>query len=362
LDSTSVAASLRAVRPDARIVALAVPFHDARADERALQAMVAEHVGAELRWAPLDGQDAFCGDPVELLNKLGTPPVAPNHYFVERVAAAGQDAGIDIALDGIDGDGVVGGNWNYLSDLFMRGRWRSLTRERDALSRVYGVAPQAANKWYIAQPLVPAAIRHGLAVLRRRTSGFEFLQPQLRPAARRASYAAPWRPGLSFAANERSMLDNGAAPAVLEAIDETWLARGITPAHPFTDRRLIAYCLGLPREQKVRLGMTKVVLRNAMRGSLPPEVTERAVKAALGTSFFAGLSGTGQVPLRKGLSLALSNMDAWVLPEAIASMRDMPLAGPEPFRTAFLAIWRSWVDGDIGTSAGGRVAVLREAE
>lgn len=346
LDSTSIAATLRAARPDADLVALAVPFTDPRADERGLQALVARHLGAELHWAPLDGHDPFCGDPIETLERLGAPPIAPNHFFVERVATAGHDAGVEVALDGIDGDGVVGGNWTYLSDLLVTGRWRSLKRETRAMAEVHHVDPKAIRRAYMIDPLIPGGVRRAIARARKRPIAPAFLAPRLHKAAQRARFRKPTRPGASFTANERLLLNPGVAPAVLEAIDEAWIAKGIEPAHPFTDRALIAFCLGLPREQKVRAGMTKIVLRNAMRGLLPPEVTERAAKAEMAGSFFAGLSGSVGGPLSKGLALAPSNLSPWVHQHAIEAM-SADGGSVEAFRTAFLAIWRAWADGSM---------------
>jgi asparagine synthase (glutamine-hydrolysing) len=263
----------------------------------------------------------------------------------------GALAGVEVALDGIDGDGVVAGNWTYLSDLAVTGRWSRLRRETRALATVHGVHPNVAHARFVRDPLIPAPVRRAIASARHRTN--TDFQPRFRAKATRATTAGPWRPGASFAANERLLLHPGVAPAVLEAIDEAWLQRGIEPAHPFMDRRVIEYCMGLPREQKVRAGYTKVVLRNAMRGVLPTEVTDRAAKAEMGSSFIAGLLGTGWGPLSQGLSLAPSNLSHWLGPNAFARMAQADGPSLEPYRTAFLAIWRAWADGTIAAQPQG---------
>ena len=40
---------------------------------------------------------------------------------------------------------------------------------------------------------------------------------------------------------------------------------------PFLDYRLVEYVFGLPPDQKINRGVTKVILRNAMRGIIPEE-------------------------------------------------------------------------------------------
>jgi asparagine synthase (glutamine-hydrolysing) len=49
------------------------------------------------------------------------------------------------------------------------------------------------------------------------------------------------------------------------------------------DYRLVEYAFGLPPEQKIDQGVTKVVLRRAMKGTLPEAIRSRKDKMAFGT-------------------------------------------------------------------------------
>lgn len=313
LDSTSIAATVRVVAPGVELKALAVPFDEPRADERALQRLVAERVSAELIWAPLGDANPFGDGPFDMLERFGTPPVAPNQFFVDRVVEAGARANIDLALDGIDGDAAVGGNWTYLSDLLVRGRLGTLRREANAIRERHHVGRKALLKNYVLDPL------------------------------RRE----PYKLGRMFHANEMLGVSPGVAPAVLETIDEAWQRKGIRTAHPFMDRRVMEFCLGLPREQKVRNGMTKVILRNAMQLPLPPEVTERAAKAELASSFFSGLYGTGRPLVEQGLGWAAANPSSWTRPDGVVALIEAFRAGGDGFdayRVASIEYWRHWLD------------------
>jgi asparagine synthase (glutamine-hydrolysing) len=47
---------------------------------------------------------------------------------------------------------------------------------------------------------------------------------------------------------------------------------------PFLDYRLVEFIFGLPFEQKIEGGVTKIILRNAMKGILPEEIRNRMDK------------------------------------------------------------------------------------
>jgi asparagine synthase (glutamine-hydrolysing) len=55
--------------------------------------------------------------------------------------------------------------------------------------------------------------------------------------------------------------------------------RGFELRHPFHDRRLAEFALALPEEQRWRPGMTKFVVREAMRGMLPESIRARPDKS-----------------------------------------------------------------------------------
>lgn len=64
-------------------------------------------------------------------------------------------------------------------------------------------------------------------------------------------------------------------PRLLHYEDRNSMAFSIEARLPFLDYRLIEYIFNLPFDQKIKEGVTKVVLRDAMRGTLPEEVRNR---------------------------------------------------------------------------------------
>ena len=72
-------------------------------------------------------------------------------------------------------------------------------------------------------------------------------------------------------------------PALLHYEDRNSMAFSLETRLPFLDYRLIEYVFGLPPEQKINRGVTKVILRNTMRGIIPERIRNRADKMAFGT-------------------------------------------------------------------------------
>jgi asparagine synthase (glutamine-hydrolysing) len=75
----------------------------------------------------------------------------------------------------------------------------------------------------------------------------------------------------------------------------------VEPRHPFLDSRLVELALALPGDQKLRRGVTRAVLREAMAGLLPEEIRWRRGKANHGPIIPHALARAG--PLRLGAAL-----------------------------------------------------------
>ena len=109
------------------------------------------------------------------------------------------------------------------------------------------------------------------------------------------------------------------------------MAHGIEARVPFLDHRLVEYALGIPATQKIRGAQGKRVLRRAMAGILPAEVTARKDKLGYPTPF-AAWSRT-------------------VLREAIDSLlEDVALKRAWYDAAGVRAIWRRHLAGQVDAS------------
>lgn len=199
-----------------------------------------------------------------------------------------RQRGFQVVLDGIDGDVTVSYGFVYLQELARSGAWLTLFREALGLTRNFldGDASPFSVVWkHGLRPLLPwqGKPRHGFVN-----------EPIVRPDfARRMDFAERID---RLERHERSLrtskayhcdeIVHGIVVGSLEKTNKLSSAFGIEPRHPFFDKRLIEFCVSLPREQRIRDGWTRAIVRRALSDLLPEKVLYRGGKWAP-TSYFA---------------------------------------------------------------------------
>jgi asparagine synthase (glutamine-hydrolysing) len=83
-------------------------------------------------------------------------------------------------------------------------------------------------------------------------------------------------------------LTSALIPSMFEWDNRVTTAFGLEGRHPFSDVRLVEFCLALPPEQKLANGWTRAIMRHAMAGLLPEKVRWRGGKTANSAGFFRG--------------------------------------------------------------------------
>jgi asparagine synthase (glutamine-hydrolysing) len=400
LDSSSIACTARAVHPStasepvrtfsAVFPGLPEPERQIVDESRYIDAVVATggfqpHLVHADQHTPLEALD-------DVLWHLDEAPLAYNLYMHRALYGAAQRSGSRVFLDGIDGDFTVGYGYERLAAFARAERWDSFEQEVRALSAVneaHGLRPRhfvqdfalpycdelaRGGRWLtwarttreltrrFGTSRRRLLIHHGLrplatAVLSpaaprvRRNNGFSVVDPGF---ARRVGLAArPRLEGADASADDRGTgktrwPDLSGYQYVLEIADRTASAFSLEPRYPFFDRRLFEFCLGLPPEQRLSGGWTRIILRRAMEGVLPPEIQWRPMKQNLGPNFDRGLR-TGD---RRMLDAAVHRSDALIgeycdLPGLRARyqrlFREPGQARPEDglilYRVAVLARW-----------------------
>ena len=94
---------------------------------------------------------------------------------------------------------------------------------------------------------------------------------------------------------------------------------GLEPRDPLDDRRIVEFALGIPEDQRRRAGITKVVLRNAVRGLIPQSVASRRDKADYAHLFAEELLRQGGRRLFTDLESARRG---WVDQDRVLAMYD----------------------------------------
>jgi asparagine synthase (glutamine-hydrolysing) len=203
------------------------------------------------------------------------------------VMALAREQGVTVLLDGQGADESLGGYHMYFGSLFRElagaARLPSLTREvaryadRYGWRRLGGVAYYASPE-RLTDPL--RGLRRGLGI------DAEFAAAHgSPPAAARSPFRDPLRGAL-----ERSMTAT-MLPALLRYADRSSMAHAREVRLPYLDHRLVELAFRMPASLKVSGGVTKRVLRLAMRDYLPPSVLRRRDKIGFAPPQAAWLRG-----------------------------------------------------------------------
>jgi len=237
-------------------------------DERSFIEMVARQTGVETNYVFPKVEDLFrelsC-----LLWHQDEPFGSTSIYAQWDVMRLARERGVTVLLDGQGGDELLAG---YLPSF-------------------YFVLRQALTRLDIG-----CLVSEGLGLLRnhaqmtkqlgKRMSGILFPKTKEEIEWSDERFRKKYFRRLSEPAKFDNDLDNylyhifrySKLPGLLHYEDRNSMAFSIETRLPFLDYRLVEYSFSLPREMKIRNGMTKSILRDAMKGILPEKVRKRVDK------------------------------------------------------------------------------------
>jgi asparagine synthase (glutamine-hydrolysing) len=261
-------------------------FDDRMYDERPFIEEVTRQTGARPYYTFPQGKDLF--DQIAKVIWHQDEPFGSTSIFAQwHVMKLAAENGVKVLLDGQGADELLAGYHGYFGSYYIelarRLRLGSLVKELVDYRKLHG-AYQPMIYAAAIRALLPGPL---LALLRR--------MPGIRALARRSAMGTPWldrdfekahRTESPLPAKFRSDLKNhlyslfmySSLPGLLHYEDRNSMAFSLEARVPFLDYRLIEYIFSLPSEQKLGSGMTKVVLRNAMKGILPETVRTRVDK------------------------------------------------------------------------------------
>ena len=159
--------------------------------------------------------------------------------------------------------------------------------------------------------------------------GWELDAPWSRPPGERPPVTTEWL--------SRMMLTTTTLPMLLHWEDRNSMAHSIEARVPFLDHRLIEFTLSLPDEFKTRDGVTKRILKSAMRAAMPAKVIDRTDKKGFATPEERWLRADPKGEFR-ALLLAAADENPQVLDAAaVRAEFDLFLQRRQPFSNVF---WR----------------------
>lgn len=309
VDSSSVTVAASVVADGCtRPRAFSLSFADPEADERKYARDVAAR--ARIRLAVASGSDPDVRPrPSAARDVHAWLRDGPADRWKRRI----REGGIAVVLTGQGGDtGFYGSHYAY-ADLLRNGRaiaalrqWQIDRRDPD-----FGATPRdflSAGVW----PLLPAALRQLVRPVARGIGGVTVIPSWIDSQfARRIDLADRLRPddgvrraGRAARDDARCAYETGWMTLYRENAERDSLEAGLEERHPFLDRRVVEFALGLPDDQRRRGTMTRYVVRRALQDLLPPSIAARTSAGIGSARVVRGIEGLGGAALFDDLSLA----------------------------------------------------------
>ncbi len=289
LDSSAVtcaALSLSAQRP---WPVFSSTFEGLASDERCYAALIADRAGVQPHWVS-PGPEACWQALPRIVAQMEEPFTHLNAVTLWHLLREAHQAGVRVVLNGHGGDEALAGYRKdtvfRCADLLRQGRWAALGAELDAARRLEGTRRAElvlASAGLIARRAVPDRLKDAV----RRVPGYAAWRlSHLQPAfVRRAQdYVHAPRRQTSFLAESAEMSYRlYPIPGWLRAEDRLGMAQAVESRSPFLDYRLVEFCLRLPGEVKLRGGVRKRLLREAVGDLLPSAIRDRQDKMGFPT-------------------------------------------------------------------------------
>lgn len=290
LDSSSIACTARKLLPtDEKIHTFSIIFDSVPAsDEREYMQVVLDQGGFKPHFVHGDEVSPFM-DFGQNLNWEDQPNLGPNMFLHCSVYQQASHHGLHVLLDGLGGDQVAAHGIVRITELAHQGKWLTALKEAKSYTdwRNLSLPSLIYNRMLI--PVIPAPLQRiaiGLRKIGKKKNKIldhprEWLRKEhLRRDRQVVSYNI-----LDAKQNHYQHIMQAANTSGLSLVNYASSAVGIESRYPFFDIRLIEYCLALPSEQKMSSGKTRLVLRRAMKNTLPEEIQWRPSKGNLSYNY-----------------------------------------------------------------------------
>jgi asparagine synthase (glutamine-hydrolysing) len=285
-------------------------FPDTPVDERSYADLVIQQTGVQPEYVTPTPADflAHIDDVVYHLEGLDAGLMIQLWVIYRRL----RECGVVVTLDGHGGDELLGGYPHYTIDaLYDAGSWPTHPRRYLELLDIYrGLTTSPADAGPRNELGQVTWDTHAwLRNLRRlaRRAGLWFqpagqgapLAHWLGPTLVKIEAAPPTPsdelPGASLL--RRTLyrdFHSTVLPVILRNYDRLSMAHGVEVRMPFLDWRLVTFAFSLPDTSLLGQGYTKLVLRRAMRQTLPPAILNRRDKIGFSLPMSQWLSGEGR--------------------------------------------------------------------
>lgn len=222
------------------------------------------------------------------------PFFAANLFLNWCLLSKANKEGINIILDGFDGDSTISYGKGYFNELLKSMNVMKFVKESFKYSKLRNLN---SNRFFIGnliENFTPKLLKKIKKYRVKTTINPQNLQDiineqfsheinidEIVNSVPLDQINAPKKPR----DHHYNRINSGLLQFGIEINDKIGGAFGIEQRYPFFDVRLIEFCLSLPTQYKLSEGWDRIILRRAMNNILPPKIQWRILKSKLGANF-----------------------------------------------------------------------------
>jgi asparagine synthase (glutamine-hydrolysing) len=216
----------------------------------------------------------------EMLSFHDEPVCTVTWYSLYLISKKLKERRVPVVLNGHGGDEILAGYWDHyhyhFHDLLAAGRNEEREHEILAWKQNHGREVSELARY---EDMIPLLLKGKMPWESRFADYRRCLRIGDHPALGESAWPMPMPYRSSLNNRMHSELFFETVPAVLRPEDRNTMSQSIESRSPFLDYRLAEICFSLDGSLKIRNGLGKWILREAMRGILPESVRTRKDKS-----------------------------------------------------------------------------------
>jgi asparagine synthase (glutamine-hydrolysing) len=247
-------------------------FENIAYDERSFIETVINQTGAEKNYVFPQPENVF-EDLAQITWHQDEPFGSTSIYAQWNVMRAAKERGVTVLLDGQGADELLAGYtpsfYVLFAELLKGAHFGQFVKAIKGFKNRQGCFP-SRERMFAA--LIPSWAKHWAWQVMK--EGIEWSEEGFRKRYLRI-FPRPEKFKDTLSNYLYQLFRFTSLPGLLHYEDRNSMAFSLETRLPFLDYRLVEYVFSLPVDQKIKEGVTKVVLRNALKGILPEEIRNR---------------------------------------------------------------------------------------
>jgi asparagine synthase (glutamine-hydrolysing) len=304
LDSSSIIC-LMAQFVDEPVSAFSVAYDDKGFSERRFMQAMTDALPLRAHTVMPTGEDLF-----DTLTRIiwhnDEPSSSMGQYSQWQVMKLAAEKGVTVILNGQGGDELLAGYYRYMPtyvhELMRAGNWRQAMIELRGDARLHEHS-LAQNVKQVLYPSMPGFLKSAYTkMLSTQSRPDKFLSRGFLTSYANNGQANPRRPA-SLHEHLAQDLTETSVPYLVHHEDRCSMAFGREIRLPFLDHRLVELAFRMPAAMKIRGGVTKQVLRQAMKNQgMPEAILQRHDKKGYPTPMGKWFRTTASAAVREVLN------------------------------------------------------------